>query len=154
MGLKLRLDTESPGAGVTCNRQRKHHPVKSNPGFFFSPGKAAAEAHARTSKDLLGLWLAALAPAGLKLAIAVGGWGGVRRIWERRGETGRGGRGDFGGFGGGFLVFKQRPAAESREIDVPRGCVSPRVKMIHGGTSRGMDALCVKRGWASAGLYL
>lgn len=121
---------------------------------FFSPGKAAAEAHARTSKDLLGLWLAALAPAGLKLAIAVGGWGGVRRIWERRGETGRGGRGDFGGFGGGFLVFKQRPAAESREIDVPRGCVSPRVKMIHGGTSRGMDALCVKRGWASAGLYL
>lgn len=59
---------------------------------------------------------------------------------RRGGEEGRRGRGDFGGFGGGFLVFKQRPAAESREIDVPRGCVSPRAKMIHGGTSRGMDA--------------
>lgn len=137
MGLKLRLDTESPGAGVTCNRQRKHHPVKSNPGdcFLFSPGKAAAGARARTSTDLLGFWLAALAPAVPKLAIAVGGWGGVRRIWERRGgrrDRGRErGGGDFGGFGGGlWFINSGQERAESREMDAPRGCASPRAKRI------------------------
>lgn len=101
MGLKLRLDTESPGAGVTCDRQRKHHPVKSNPGnCFFHPARRPNElTRARTSTDLLGFGLAALAPAVPKLAIAVGG--GV--AFDEFGSGGRErGGGDFGGFWGGF----------------------------------------------------
>ena len=45
-------------------------------------------------------------------------WRGEAGIWEVLGE----------GFG-----------AESREIDAPRGCASPRAKS----RSRGMDAVCV-----------
>ena len=51
LGLKLRLDTESPGAGVTCNRQRKHHPVKSNPGDFSFFTRQGGCRSARTHLD-------------------------------------------------------------------------------------------------------
>jgi hypothetical protein len=88
LGLKLRLETESPGGGFTCTERRKPSIESARAEGFhhLDRGRQAAgngHACARTSRDLLGLGLAA--PAALKLAI------GVRRCWAIWGARRRAG---------------------------------------------------------------